>query len=73
MSNNKNDKPEFVRGKFFTVKETSEILLVNYRKILDLIKLGELPAYRIGGRFIISEAELFDFVDKHRYKSHRIK
>lgn len=70
MSNNKKEKPEFVRGKFFTTREVGEILRMNYRKILDMIKLGTLPAYKIGGQYIISEAELFDFIENHRYKSY---
>ena len=42
----------------YTSKEVAGLLKVNYRKVLDMIALGELTAYRIGGVFRISEEEI---------------
>ncbi|MBC8400375.1 MAG: helix-turn-helix domain-containing protein [Candidatus Marinimicrobia bacterium] len=54
---------------FYTPREIAEMLKVNYRKVLDMITLGELPAYRIGGIYRISEYELSQFLDKNKIKS----
>ena len=53
-----------------TPKDVSKILLLRYNKILELIKLGELKAIRIGKSFRITEYNLHDFIEKNRYKSH---
>ena len=53
-----------------TPKQVSERLNIHYRKVLDMIVLGELDAYKIGGSYRISEGALFDFLEKHKYKSY---
>ena len=53
-----------------TPKRVSEKLNINYRKVLDMIIMGELDAYKIGGVYRISEGVLFDFLDKHKFKSY---
>ena len=53
-----------------TPKQVSEKLNINYRKVLDMIIMGELDAYKIGGVYRISEGVLFDFLDKHKFKSY---
>ena len=45
-------------NQLYTPKEVAGLLKVNYRKVLDMIALGELTAYRIGGVFRISEEEI---------------
>lgn len=45
-----------------TPKEVANILKVNYRKVLDMIALGELRAYRIGRVFRISEGEVYRYL-----------
>ena len=42
----------------YSPKEVAGLLKINYRKVLDMIALGELTAYRIGGVFRISEEEI---------------
>lgn len=54
----------------YTPKDVAKIFNVNYRKVLDLIALGELQAYRIGGAFRISQSEILRFLDTHKVKSH---
>ncbi len=53
-----------------TPKQVSAKLQVNYRKVLDLITLGELNAYKIGSVYRIEPSELFDFLQKKKYKSY---
>lgn len=53
-----------------TPKETGELLKINYRKVLDLIRMGDLQAYRIGGQFRIPMHAIKDFLDKSKYKSY---
>lgn len=45
----------------YSPKKVARIFDMNYRKILDLITLGELSAYKIGGSYRIAESEI------HRY------
>lgn len=53
-----------------TPQETAEILRVKYHRVLDLIHLGELQAYKIGGQFRIPEYAIHEFLDKSKYHSH---
>lgn len=39
-------------------------------KVLDMIIMGEIDAYKIGGVYRITEGALFDFLEKHKFKSH---
>ena len=54
---------------FLTPKQIAERLQINYHKVLDLIHLGELNAYKIGGIYRISEEQFNKFLDDNRYKS----
>ena len=53
----------------YTPKDVAKIFNVNYRKVLDLIALGELQAYRIGGAFRISQSEILRYLYTHKVKS----
>ena len=57
-------------SKLYTPNEVAEILKVRYNRVLELIKLGKLSAYKIGKFYRISEGELFEFLESHRYKSY---
>ena len=54
--------------KLITPKQVSEILQVNYRKVLDMIALGELEAYRIGGVYRIRESSLNRYLESAKVK-----
>ncbi len=54
---------------YLTPKEIADILDINYRKVLDLIALGNLPAYKIGKIYRISKVDFHDFMEKSKYKS----
>jgi excisionase family DNA binding protein len=55
--------------RLLTVKEAGVILSFKSKKILDLIHLGDLEAYKFGNRFRISEGDLRRFIEKSRIKS----
>lgn len=59
-----------VDKQLLTPKQVAEKLNINYRKVLDMIILGEIDAYKIGGVYRITEGVLFDFLEKHKFKSH---
>jgi excisionase family DNA binding protein len=39
-------------SQFISVRETSQILSINEKKVMDLIEEGELQAYRIADKFL---------------------
>lgn len=53
-----------------TPHETSDLLKVSYNKVLDLIHLGELQAYKIGGQYRIPLHAIHEYLDKSKYKSY---
>ncbi|MFC1620185.1 helix-turn-helix domain-containing protein [Candidatus Neomarinimicrobiota bacterium] len=56
-----------------TPKEVAQILHINYHKVLDMIHLGELEAYQVGGVFRISKSALQQYLDSVRVVSLSIK
>ena len=54
---------------FYTPKEIADGLKLSYRKVLDLIALGELPAYKIGSCYRVSKSDFHEFMENVRYKS----
>ena len=56
--------------KLLTPKEIASLLQLRYAKILELIKLGQLKAIKIGKSFRITKHDLHDFIEKNRYHSH---
>ena len=55
--------------KLLTPKEIASLLQLRYAKILELIKLGQLKAIKIGKSFRITKHDLHDFIEKNRYNS----
>ena len=56
--------------KLLTPKEIASLLQLRYAKILELIKLGQLKAIKIGKSFRITKYDLHDSIEKNRYHSH---
>ena len=56
-------------NELLTPKDVANKLKVSYRKVLDMIALGELPAYKIGGVFRISEREIHRYLDSVKVDS----
>lgn len=54
--------------KLFTPKETAALLKINYRKVLDLIYLKKIGAYRIGKKFMIPLHEIHHYLEKVKTK-----
>ncbi len=57
------------KKQLLTPKQVSEKLQIHYRKVLEFIIMGELKAYKIGGVYRIEPGDLFDFLQKKKYKS----
>ena len=53
----------------FSPKEAAELLGVSYRKILDLILIGQLQAFKVGNAYRIAEADLKEYLEANRFKS----
>jgi excisionase family DNA binding protein len=51
------------RGRFFSVAEVAQRLGVCEKTIHRWMKAGKLRSHRLGGRRLISEADLEDFLD----------
>ena len=48
-------------SQFISVRETSQILSVNEKKVMDLIEQGKLQAYRIADKFLrLKRVEVLD-------------
>ena len=45
-------------NQLYTPKEVAQLFKLSYRRILDMIALGEIGAYKIGGVFRIPESEI---------------
>ena len=50
--------------KLITLKEASEILGISEESVSALVEKGELPAYRIGGRFLRFRKEQIEAIQK---------
>ena len=48
--------------------EIADLLKINYRKVLDLIAMGSLPALKIGGSYRITESGLRSFLERCEVK-----
>lgn len=54
-------------------KEVARILNIGYRKVLNLIILGELKAYKVGGVLRVSEEEIYRYLDSVKVETVLIK
>ena len=55
-----------IQSQLLTPSEVSDILKVNYRKVLDLILLGKLEAIKIGRQYRIPESSLLTFLRNNK-------
>lgn len=53
----------------FSPKQAAEILGVSYHKVLELILMGDLPAFKVGNAYRIAENDLNKYLEDNRYKS----
>jgi len=54
------------QSQLLTPSEVSDILKVNYRKVLDLILLGKLEAIKIGRQYRIPESSILIFLKNNK-------
>ena len=54
------------QSELLTPSEVSDILKVNYRKVLDLIILGKLEAIKIGRQYRIPESSILTFLRNNK-------
>ena len=50
----------------YTPNEIAKILRISYRKVLDLIAVGDLPAFKVHKVYRISEANLMQYLESTR-------
>jgi len=55
-----------IESQLLTPSEVSDILKVNYRKVLDLILLGKLEAIKIGQQYRIPESSILTFLRNNK-------
>ena len=48
---------------YYTTKEISKILGLSIKTIQKLIRTRQLKAYKVGGRFIVEESALKDYIN----------
>ena len=64
------DQPEKTvtsqRKEFYSLEEVADLLSVNYQLIYKLVRLGELPAVRIGKGYRVSRADLDTYLNRSK-------
>ncbi len=58
-------------GRLLTVGEVATRLQCGERTVLKRIHSGKMPAVREGGRFLVDEADLSDYISRRKYKPRR--
>jgi excisionase family DNA binding protein len=51
-------------NKYYTIKETAELLNISNKLIYKLISYNEFPYVKIGSRFLIPSSLLEDYIEK---------
>lgn len=52
--------------KYYTTKEISCMLALSIKTIQKLVRDKQIVAYRIGGRYLIKESELIDYIQNKK-------
>ena len=47
----------------YTAEEAAEVLKISYRKVLDLIKKGELEAKKVGKAYRITDNQIKNYLE----------
>ena len=55
-----------LEAKLLTPSEVSDILKINYRKVLDMILLGDISAIKIGRQYRIDRCDLLDYLKNNK-------
>ena len=52
--------------KFYTTKEISCILGLSIKTVQKLVRERQLPAFRVGGRYLVSEDTLKEYISARK-------
>lgn len=55
-----------VETEFLTLKEAANFLRITVTTLNRVMREGQLPSYKIGGRRLFDKAELIEWVKKHK-------
>ena len=55
--------------KFYTTKEISCILGLSIKTVQKLVRERQLPAFRVGGRYIVSEDTLKEYISARKVQT----
>lgn len=64
-TNSYSNNSDITNTTLFTPHQLAEYLQINYRKVLDLIALGKLEAYRFERQIRVSEKQLQKYLDSN--------
>jgi excisionase family DNA binding protein len=51
------------RLRVYTAEQTAEVLQLSVRKVLDMLRAGELPGAHVGRQWRITESSLISFLE----------
>ena len=55
-----------LEAELLTPSEVSDILKINYRKVLDMILLGDISAIKIGRQYRIDKTDLLEYLNNNK-------
>ena len=55
-----------LESELLTPSEVSDILKINYRKVLDMILLGDISAIKIGRQYRIDKCDLLEYLNNNK-------
>ena len=55
-----------LEAELLTPSEVSDILKINYRKVLDMILLGDISAIKIGRQYRIDKSDLLEYLNNNK-------
>jgi excisionase family DNA binding protein len=55
-----------LESELLTPSEVSDILKINYRKVLDMILLGDISAIKIGRQYRIDKSDLLEYLNNNK-------
>ena len=53
-------------SELLTPSEVSDILKINYRKVLDMILLGDISSVKIGRQYRIDKCDLLEYLNNNK-------
>ena len=61
-------------GQYITVRETAQVLGISEKKVMDMIEVGQLQAYRIADQFLrLKRNEVMNILSSGKVVSENVK